>query len=201
MTMMLVSLPIHTHSIEDDKVSHLVSAILNQKFDSANRALEESFNQIVTKKLHEMKKMVAAKMFAEMDLSREKPDHDSIEDRREGQIVQDANKTSLPKAPKPQSNVTVVTKNNIKEEDEEQLDEARIKIVTRVRGGKIQRRKKLSNVQGMTLRGGKLTRMSPAERRKRKMGARKAKIKRKSKMSRAIMKRKRSLMRRKAMGL
>lgn len=88
------------------------------------------------------------------------------------------------------------------EETEEQLDEARIKIVkARIRGGKIQRRKKVSNVPGMTLRGGKLQRMSPAERRRRKMGARKAKIKRKAKMSRAIMKRQRSLRKRKALGL
>lgn len=135
-------------------MDNLVSAILNQKFDSASEALAESFEQILTIKLHEMKKMVAAKMVAEAT------------------------------------------------ETEEQLDESRIKIVkARVRGGKVQRRKKVSNVAGMTIRGGKLTRMSPAERRKRKMGARKAKIKRKSKMSRALMKRKRSMMRRKAMGL
>lgn len=87
------------------------------------------------------------------------------------------------------------------EEEKEQLEEARIKIVTRVRGGKVQRRKKISNVPGMTIRGGKLKRMSPAERRRRKMGARRAKIKRKGKMSRILQKRKRSLSRRKSMGL
>ena len=38
---------------------------------------------------------------------------------------------------------------------EEDLDEARIKIVkARVRGGKVQRRKKVSNVAGYTFRGG-----------------------------------------------
>jgi len=85
--------------------------------------------------------------------------------------------------------------------EEEQLDEARVKIVTRVRNGKVQRRKKVSNVPGMTIRGGKLKRMSPAERRRRKMGARRAKIKRKGKMSRILMKRKRSMRRRQSMGL
>lgn len=86
--------------------------------------------------------------------------------------------------------------------EEEQLDEARIGIVkARIRGGKIQRRKKVSNVAGYKLQGGQLTRMSAAERRKRKLGARRAKIKRKSKMSRTLMKRRRSLMKRKAMGL
>lgn len=86
--------------------------------------------------------------------------------------------------------------------NEEELYEARIKIIkARVRGGKVQRRVKKSNVAGMTLRGGKLTRMSPAERRRRKMGARKAKLKRKSQMGRILMKRKRSMNRRKAMGI
>lgn len=85
---------------------------------------------------------------------------------------------------------------------EETLDEARVKIVkARIRGGKIQRRKKVSNVPGMTIRGGKLTRMSPAERRRRKMGQRRGKIKRKAKMNRAIMKRQRSIRKRKALGL
>lgn len=87
-------------------------------------------------------------------------------------------------------------------EEEEQLDEARVNIVkARVRGGKVQRRKKISNVEGMTIRGGQLKRMSAAERRRRKMGARKGKMKRKAKMARALLKRKRSLQRRKSLGL
>lgn len=88
------------------------------------------------------------------------------------------------------------------EETEKQLDEARVKIVkARIRGGKIQRRKRVSNVPGYRVQGTKLQRMSPAERRRRKMGARKAKIKRKAKMSRTLMKRQRSIRRRKALGL
>jgi hypothetical protein len=88
------------------------------------------------------------------------------------------------------------------EEEKENLEEARINIVkARIRGGKIQRRKKVSNVPGMTLRSGKLKRMTPAERRNRKMGQRRGKIKRKAKMNRAIMKRQRSLRKRKALGL
>jgi hypothetical protein len=90
---------------------------------------------------------------------------------------------------------------DLKEETEE-LDEARIKLVkARVRGGKVERRKKVSNVPGMTIRGGQLKRMSAAERRRRKMGARKAKMKRKAKMTRSLMKRKRSLQKRKSLGL
>jgi len=97
-------------------------------------------------------------------------------------------------------------------EETEQLDEAkrnpnvmrqgRTKIIkARVRGGKVQRRRKVSAVKGYTIRGGKLKRMSAAERLRRKRGARIGKIKRKAKMSRAIMKRKRSLRKRASLGL
>lgn len=82
---------------------------------------------------------------------------------------------------------------------EETLEEGpRIKIIkARIRGGKVQRRVRKSGVKGMSLRGGKLVRISPAQ----KMGARRAKIKRRAKLARALMKRKRSMMKRKAMGL
>jgi hypothetical protein len=92
--------------------------------------------------------------------------------------------------------------------DVEELDEANItrqgrtKIVrVRIRGGKVQRRKKLSAVKGYTIRGGKLTRMSSQERRHRKMAARRAKVKRRGKLRQALRKRKMSLRRRKAMGV
>lgn len=87
--------------------------------------------------------------------------------------------------------------------EEQVLDEApRIRIIkARVRGGKVERRVRKSNVKGMTLRGGKLVRMSPSEKRARKMGARRAKIKRRAKLARALMKRKRSMMKRKALGV
>jgi hypothetical protein len=85
---------------------------------------------------------------------------------------------------------------------EEKLDEARIKLVkARIRGGKIERRKRVSNIPGMTLRGGQLKRMSAAERRRRKLGQRKGKLKRKAKMARTLMKRQRSLRRRKSLGI
>ena len=74
-------------------------------------------------------------------------------------------------------------------------------IRVRIRGGKIQRRKKLSAVKGYTTRGGKLVRMSPVERRNRKMAARRSKFKRRAKLRQALRKRKVSLRRRSAMGL
>lgn len=145
----------------------------------------------------------------EMKLDNEKPDYENVEDRRGTKDPNwfMKNKPVYPNslgAPKPKSTQTINTsgKGDLQKE-EEQLDEApRIKIVrARIRGGKVQRRKKVSTVQGMTVRGGKLTRMSPAERRRRKMGQRRGKMKRRSKLTRTLMKRKRSLMRRKALGL
>jgi hypothetical protein len=87
--------------------------------------------------------------------------------------------------------------------NEENLDEApRVAIVKlRIRGGKVQRRRKVATQPGMTLRGGRLIRMSPAEIRKRKLGARKGKQKRKAKAAQSMRKRKISLQRRKRLGV
>jgi hypothetical protein len=74
-------------------------------------------------------------------------------------------------------------------------------IKARIRGGKVQRRKVVSAVKGYTIRGGKLKRMSSAERMRRRVAQRKAKIKRKAKAARALIKRRRSLRRRKSIGL
>ena len=74
-------------------------------------------------------------------------------------------------------------------------------IRVRIRKGKVQRRIKKSAVQGFTIRGGKLTRMSPQERRHRKMAARRSKFKRRSKMKQSLRKRVLSIRKRKAMGL
>jgi hypothetical protein len=94
---------------------------------------------------------------------------------------------------------------------EESLDESilhniqkigRAKLIKlRVRGGKVQRRKKLSAVKGYTLRGGQIVRMSTTERRNRRMAARKAKIKRRTKMNQILRKRKVSLRKRRNIGL
>jgi acetyl-CoA acetyltransferase len=74
---------------------------------------------------------------------------------------------------------------------------ARVKLVKiRIRGGKVERRKKVSNVEGMKISDGKLKRMSAAERRRRKLGAKKSARKRKIKMAQILRKRKRSLQKR-----
>jgi len=78
----------------------------------------------------------------------------------------------------------------------------RMKLVrVRIRKGKVQRRRKVSGVKGFTYRGGKMIRMSPMERRNRKMAARKSKFKRRAKLGQALRKRKMSLRRRSSMGL
>ena len=78
----------------------------------------------------------------------------------------------------------------------------RTKLVkVRIRNGKVQRRKKLSAVKGYTIRGGKLTRMSPLERRHRKMAAKRSKFKRRAKLRQSLRKRRMSDRKRTAMGL
>ena len=74
-------------------------------------------------------------------------------------------------------------------------------VKVRVRKGKIQRRKKVSAIKGYTIRGGKLTRMTPMERRHRKMGAKRSKFKRRAKLRQSLRKRRMSLRKRSAMGL
>ena len=96
--------------------------------------------------------------------------------------------------------VSQVVREIIAEANVQKLGRKKI-IRARVRGGKVQRRKVVSAVKGYTIRSGKLIRMSPAERRRRKLGQRKGKLKRKAKLARALIKRKRSLVKRKSLGL
>jgi len=74
-------------------------------------------------------------------------------------------------------------------------------IRVRFRGGKLQRRVRKSAVPGFTIRGGKLTRITPQESRKRKLAARRSKFKRRAKLRQALRKRQMTLRKRKAMGL
>ena len=78
----------------------------------------------------------------------------------------------------------------------------RTKLVRlRIRKGKVQRRKKFSAVKGYTIRGGRMVRMSSLERLHRKRGARRAKIKIKTKRNQILRKRRMSLRKRRAMGI
>lgn len=194
-------------------MSKLVDSVINKDFVTADSVVSESFVAIMERKLLEAKKKTAAKMsLSEMKLDGFKPTDDNIEDRRPQTGTNQETKTDRQDAQIPTSGLkghkeidnpkttTVMMKNNVQEE--ENINEARIKIIkTRIRNGKIQRRKKVSNVPGMTLRGGSLKRMSPAERRRRKLGAKRAVRKKAGKMGRILMKRQRSIRKRKAMGL
>lgn len=82
-----------------------------------------------------------------------------------------------------------------------ELDEANIRKVNRVRGGKVQRRKIVSNRPGYRVSSGKLVRMSALERMKRHRAQLKAARKRKTIMSRILRKRQISLRKRKGVGL
>lgn len=74
-------------------------------------------------------------------------------------------------------------------------------IRLRIRNGKIQRRVVKSAVPGYVYRGDKLVRMTPQERRHRKMAARTSKFKRRSELKQSVRKRKVALRRRKALGV
>jgi hypothetical protein len=74
-------------------------------------------------------------------------------------------------------------------------------IRVRVRHGKIQRNRRTSAVKGYTYRGGHLIRMKPAERLHRRLAARRAKIKRRSKRSQIRRHMLIAMRRRRALGL
>lgn len=82
-----------------------------------------------------------------------------------------------------------------------QLDEASWAKVNRVRGGKVQRRKIVSQRPGYRIQAGKLVRMSAAEKRRRHLAQMKAARKRKPMMSRILRKRKLSIRRRSTAGI
>ena len=74
-------------------------------------------------------------------------------------------------------------------------------IRIRIRNGKLQRRITKSATPGYVYRNKKLVRMTPTERRHRRMAARTSKFKRRHEMQQSIRKRKVALRRRKALGV
>lgn len=79
------------------------------------------------------------------------------------------------------------------------INEQRFKIVNRVRGGKIQRRKKVSTQAGYRFQDGRLVRISAREKLNRKRGQRRGAIKRKSGIANSLRKRKVSIRKRGAL--
>jgi len=84
---------------------------------------------------------------------------------------------------------------------EEELDEAKLVKVNRVRAGVVQRRKIVSATPGYKVLGGKLVRMSSQEKMHRKMAQRKAARKRAPKLALILRKRTKSLRKRTSAGL
>jgi hypothetical protein len=71
----------------------------------------------------------------------------------------------------------------------------------RIRRGKLQRRVKMSNLPGYTLRGGRLVHMTSVERIRRRLSQKRASVKRRSKIRSALRKRKFSTQKGKRLGL
>ena len=84
---------------------------------------------------------------------------------------------------------------------EHELDEATFKRVNRIRGGKIQKRKKVAGKKGYKVQDGKVVRMKSSEKLARKKAAKKAARKRKGKKSQIARSTKKSMRLRKARGL
>jgi hypothetical protein len=84
---------------------------------------------------------------------------------------------------------------------EEELDEARLIKVDRIRAGVVQRRKIVSATPGYKVLGGKLVRMSSQEKMHRKMAQRKAARKRAPKLALILRKRTKSLKKRTSAGI
>lgn len=77
--------------------------------------------------------------------------------------------------------------------EDEDIEEARVKRVNRIRGGVVQRRKVVAKDKNYRAKGDgsqKVVRMSASERRNRKLAQKKAARKRKAKSSRSMIKRK-----------
>lgn len=164
-------------------MNDLVESILDKKLNEAKVVFEDKMLSIVKAKLDESKKRVGAELSEQIPLVMTRT-------RRAEMLKRDVTESEHIRGTDPHT------------EHDEELDEARIAIVkARIRGGKVQRRKKVSNVAGYTLRGGQLTRMSPAERRNRRLGQRRGKVKRRAKMAMTRIKRQRSLRKRKSLGL
>lgn len=81
-----------------------------------------------------------------------------------------------------------------------ELEEKRVQRVNRIRGGQVQRRKKVTSKSGYKIKDGKAVRMKSSERLKRKRAARKAAKKRKGKKSQIQRQRKKSMKKRQRKG-
>lgn len=191
----------------------IVQAIFDRNYEYAGEILEESFINLLERKMCEAKKRVAAKMVAEM------PSLPSVEKAKDSLSEAEKFKNRVePAKTNPYGDLSGAKKafpdaeekpKKMNPEDngktaivEDELHEGRIRVIkARMRNGKIQRRKKVSNVPGMKLIGGQLKRMTASERRARKLGAKKAARTGRGKRSQALRRRKMTLAKKSRLGI
>ena len=207
-------------------MNSLVEKILDRKFEDAGKVFEEAMVNIMRRKLSEEKKRIAAECSCGGGYDRQKMlAKDVLEDKEEPKPTQgteqEVNEDDLEK------NLPVINQTGGSQERSEKLasmargqaaqptaptksdyekganlEEGRLRLIkARIRAGKIQRRKVISNVSGFSYRGGHLERMSASERRHRKLGAKRAARKTKMKKMQVLRKRKVSLQKRKRLGI
>lgn len=185
-------------------MANLVENIISKNYVKANELLEQKLIAILQNKLEEAKKFVQVKRFIKKTEFDKLPSNVLHVDK----LTQKEKDGKLPVSQKTPKNKFLDFK--VEELIEEVLNETinrniqkagRINIVRgRIRNGKVQRRKRVSGVQGYEVQGNRVVRISQMERRNRRLGARRAKIKRRSKQSQINRKTKLALRKRKSLG-
>lgn len=169
--------------------SEFIKEVYGPKWDSSkSRAQKYEIQDDRGRTMAAAKTITTARNEAKMSLEHASPVH--IVDKKTGKKVETFTGTVSHGRP-------VVDDHEI----HESLDEATFKRVTRVRGGKVQRRKKVADKPGYKVKDGKVVRMKASERLKRKRGAKKSARKRKGKKSQIARATKRSMRKRKSKGL
>jgi len=167
-------------------MKEFVAKLLASRVTEAKEVLEKRIQDLVEEKINQVKLRLAAEIYEEFDVE---VSYDDVLDEASGAY----NTSNV--AGKNLSKRTTTRRSSV-------LRTGRTKIIrVRIRKGKIQRRKKFSAVKGYTIRGGKLTRMSPAERRNRMVASSRSKFKRRAKLRQSLRKRRMSTRKRRAMGI
>jgi len=203
-------------------MKRLIEHILAEEYGQAGAELDAVMRNIMSRKLVEMKKAIVSETYVDdLDEAKKIPIGTKVTYKgKPGEVVSHNSEegTNIGWRTTKQ-NITIHTvklKNGKEIKDtadqfdvnEETIDEGkRFSIVrVRIRKGKVQRRRKVSNIKGYTFRkkgsgAAKLIRMTPMERRKRRLGAKRGKIKRRGKKARIQQKMRIVRRKRAALGL
>lgn len=181
----------------------IVENIHKENFVKANELLENKIVKILKDKLKEAKKFILVKNFIKKTEFDKLPSNVKKIDKLSAK--EKKGEVDHKKSPKNKFmgfTLESVIDDILNEANNHNIQKAgRVNIIRgRIRNGKVQRRKRVSGVSGYTLQGNRVVRISPQERRNRRMGARRGKIKRRSKMATIRRKTKVSLRKRRSMG-